>query len=271
MKKIFLIFLAGILYLSNAIGQNTDYNSIADSLSKVSGKFYDTDPKKFIELRSSAAILFKKGGNKTWEALSYQNIAFVYEEKLNKIDSAIFYVNKAIPIWTEIKDYKGLANILKYLGMLEGKIGNFSDAKTSIKKAIDLFNAEGLEAGVAVSYFDLALVFENENKLDSCLFFLNKNKAYFDMNSDTLRIFNTNNKIFEIYLKQQNYKEAKIYQESNTKLEKSEKVFWQHLLDFYKLNIQYFDIINDKEKSKMYSDKQKILRDDLTSKGVIFK
>jgi tetratricopeptide (TPR) repeat protein len=269
MRLIFLTTILFTLYLTNIFGQKTDFAAKADSLTKLSSSFYDTNPGKFIELRNSAAISFEKAGNKIWQALSYQNIAFAYEEKLKKIDSAICYVNKAIPIWIEINDTNGLANILKYLGMLQGKTGDFTNAKKSINKAILLFEKEDFISGVAVSYFDLASVYENENKLDSCLLFLNKNKHYFETNQDTLRVFNTNNKLFGIYLKEKNYISAADIYEQNSKMEKSDKVYWQHHIDFYRLCKTYFEAVKNTEKYTFYSDKYKLLFDSLTSEGVI--
>lgn len=263
------LFPAALLLALTVQGQTTDPATNADSLVRQSVPFYQTDPQKFIRMQDSAALLFEKAGNRIWQALSYQNIAFVYEEKLNNIDSAICHVQLAIPIWTGLHENKGLANILKYQGMLYGKQGRFGEAKKNISQAIELFRKEGLETGVAVAYYDLGLVYENEHKTDSCIYYINKNRAYFSQVADTFRVFNANNKLFEIYLNEKNYGPAASCYEENTRLEPSPAVFWQHLLDFYQRCIRYFEAIGNAEKVKIYKDKYDAYHKQLKAQGFI--
>ncbi len=144
--------------------------SLADSLRNAGNSFYNTNPDKCIQLLDSAATLYKLANNKKQQVYCIQNIAFTYSEKKDDYLRSISYIMKAISIWKELKSIKGEANLLKYLGMLQGKLRYFDEAKTSINNAIRLFNLAEYKAGVAVSYYDLALVYENEGLIDSCLF-----------------------------------------------------------------------------------------------------
>ena len=64
-------------------------------------------------------------------------------------------------------DTSNQANLLKYLGYLNDRLGHFHLGKIQVAKAIELFTSKNIEYGVAVSWFDLSKVYEFENKIDS--------------------------------------------------------------------------------------------------------
>ena len=270
MKFIYINFVFINLFIFNLCGQDLN-NSDADSLRNLGSSFYERNPEKCIILLDRAAILYENVGNKKQQALSYQNIAFTYFEKLDKIDSAIYFIDEAIPIWIEIQDSINLANILKYLGMLQGKKGDFSKGIESIRQAIALFNKGNFKPGIAVSYFDLASLYESANQLDSSNFYFNKNKEYFESVKDTGRIFRVNNKLFENYIKSGNLTSASEVYDRNLKLEKSNRVYWQQLIDYYRLTMKYFKLLDNVEMYNLIAEKYSQLNDSLTNQGIIVK
>lgn len=243
----------------------------ADSLKNLGTSFYDTNPEKCILLLDSAAILYENLGYKNQQALCYHNIAFAYHEKLDNIEDAIVFINKAIPIWIEIQEPINQANILKYLGMLQGKIGEFDLGRETIEKAIVLFDKVGFKAGIAVAYFDLAILYDNANQIDSSIHYFDKNKVYFESKQDTGRIFTVNNKLFEIYIKTGNFSSVSEIYESNLKLENSSRVYWQQLIDYYRISMNYFELVDNSELYYLNQEKYKQLNDKLTKQGIIVK
>lgn len=232
--------------------------------------YYKTDPNKSILYNDSAATAYAQLANKPWQAMATQNIAFAYEEKLKNTATAVLYMEKAKAIWETTGDKKGLANNLKYLGMLYGKQNNYDKAKKYINDAIRLFEEADFKAGVAVSYFDMAAVYEQAGYIDSSIQFLLKNKNYFLEEKDSSRIFLVNNKLFSSYRKTGNLPAVQSVYLENTKLEKSEDIYYQHLLDFYRLCIAYFKEQKDEATSAVFLNKEKELTDKLTREGTKF-
>lgn len=243
----------------------------ADSLMNIGLSFYESEPLKFIEFMDSAATLYAVSNNKKQLALCYQNIAFVYQEKILDLKKSEEFAIKSINFWHEINDTLKEANILKYLGLIQGELGKFAEAKSNIKSAIVKFNSKNFLAGVAVSYYDLGLVYEQEEQFDSCIYYLNLNKSFFESKHDTSRIFNVNNRLFHNYVTTKKFEEAKDIYMSNFLFEKSSKVRWNQKLDFYQFSQVYFFNINNEEMSKIYLNKYEILRDSLSQKGIYFK
>ena len=270
MKFIYLNFVLINLFIFNLCGQDLN-NSEADSLRNLGSSFYERNPEKCIILLDRAAIFYENVGNKKQQALCYQNIAFAYFEKLDKVDSAICFIDKAIPIWIEIQDPINLANIFKYLGMLQGKKGEFTKGIESIRQAVALFDKGKIYSGIAVSYFDLASLYESANQLDSSNYYLYKNKEYFESVKDTGRIFRVNNKLFENYIKSGNLTSASEVYDRNLKLEKSNRVYWQQLIDYYRLNMKYFKLLDNEELYNLNTRKYSQLNDSLTNQGIFVK
>ena len=131
MKNVFLILVFVNLFAFNFFGQES-LISKADSLRNLGRSFYDKNPARFISLLDSAAILYTQLENKKQQGYCLQNIAFAYEEKLDNVDSAISYIEKAIPIWIDIQESFNQANLLKYLGMFQWKKGKYTKGKENI-------------------------------------------------------------------------------------------------------------------------------------------
>jgi len=270
MKHLVLTLAFVNLFILTFYGQETKISE-ADSLRNIGTSFYETNPEKCIKLLENAANLYERLEQKKQQAYCYQNIAFAFNEKLDNIDSSIKYIEKAIPIWIEIQDPINHANILKYLGMLQGLKGQYVNGIETIQLAIALFEKGNFKAGIAVSYFDLAVLYQNSNQIDSSNLYLGKNKAYFETKMDTGRIFAANNKLFENSLKIKDYGTASEIYEYNLKLEKSNRVYWQQLIDYYRISMKYFKLVDNSEFYSLNQEKYRQLSEKLTQQGIIIK
>jgi len=270
MKRLCLILVFVNLFIFKFYGQEVQISE-AESLRNLGNSYYETNPENCIVLLDSAAQLYEILVNHKQQAYCYQNIAFAYNEKLENIDSSINYIEKAIPIWIEIQDPINHANILKYLGMLQGQKGQYSKGIETIRQAITLFDNGNFKAGIAVSYFDLALLYDNTNQIDSSIHYFDKNKVYFESKQDTGRIFTVNNKLFEIYIKTGNYSSVSEIYKSNLNLENSNRVYWQQLIDYYRISMNYFKLVDNSELYDLNQEKYKQLSEKLTQQGIMVK
>jgi len=117
----------------------------------------------------------------------------------------------------------------------------------------------------------LALLYDNASQLDSSIYYFEKNKAYFESKQDTSRIFGVNTKLFETYLKEENYKAASEMYESNLNMEKSSRVHWQNLIDYYKISMKYFKLVDNSELYEFNQENYKRLCEKLSQQGIIIK
>jgi tetratricopeptide (TPR) repeat protein len=266
---LFLISSKNISYVNSNLNPNDE--KIADSLMNLGQAFYNTDPLKYINLLDSAAVLYTKTDYKKKMAQCYQNISFAYQEKLQDFESAKDYAVKSISIWSENKDTLKEANMLKYLGLINGELGKYALAKSNIKSAINKFESKNYNAGIAVSYYDLALVYEKERKYDSCIYYLNLNKDFFQTYQDSFRIFNVNNRLLLNYNIINNFEEAEQLINSNLSIQKSPRVRWNLLLDFYQYSNEFYSKIKNEDLSLKYFNKYNTLKDSLIKTGIYIK
>jgi len=267
MKKFLLVLISFYLIAINLNGQESRV-SAADSLRNLGSFYYDTKPEMCISLHRAASVLYAKSGDKKQEAFCMQNIAFTFHEKLNNTDSAIYYMEKAIALWTELEEPLNRANLLKLYGMLQGKNGKYTEGITSLHEAIKIFEEKNFKAGIAVSYFDMALLFDSQKQIDSCIYYLKKNKAYFETVQDTFRIFGANNVLFEKYTSAGQLNLATNIYEDNLKMENSGQIHWQQLINFYKTSLDYSLQVNNQALYDKFLGKYKHLHDSLTNKGI---
>lgn len=248
-----------------------DKERMAMAKAKLGGFYKEKNPQKSIDYNKNAAELFSKSKNKTWTALSYQNIAFTYEEELKNYQEALKYVDKALQLWSELKDTLGEANILKYKGFLYGKIKDFSKAMIFINQAIEKFTAKNFEQGIGVCYFDKSQVYFEMGNMDSCKVYLLKSKAIFKKNNEYLRIFIVNNQLMRIYINSDDYLTAKDFFDENEKIANKNEIYWEHLLSFYEMSEVTLKRTNFLDKASIYGKKYSDLKLKLEQQGIKIK
>jgi len=188
-----------------------------------------------------------------------QNEGFYFDEKKCKYDSAKYKIESALKIWQHINDTLNQANLLKYLGYLNGRLGYFDSGKKQISGAINLYTIKKVEYGVAVSLFDLSKIYEFENKIDSAIFFSNKALNYWKQKNNSGRIVGINNNLINLFLKKKELQNSKSLIAKNNNYVVKDEIYWLQELDFYFISSQYFLKIKDKKNKKkyltLYSDK----------------
>lgn len=261
--------------------ENSDINNIEtllDSLERVSNKGIQ-DQKFIAELNEKTAFLsyekdhelsvkcfekaakyylgsehFKKAG------FCFQSAAFVYDEKIAAYQLALGKVDDALKIWEKLQDTLNEANMLKYKGMLLGKLMQFEEAKKEVNDAIKLFKQLNYEQGVAVSWFDYGIIYKYENELDSAFYFFQKAKSFWTEKNNLDRIFGINIDLLEIHFEQDEPAKFEVLYLENQEIESSQKIYHQQLRDFYEIAIVYFSKQNNTQEVVKLQEKELSLK-----------
>ncbi|MBZ0099395.1 MAG: hypothetical protein K8F30_09940, partial [Taibaiella sp.] len=143
-------------------------NVIAKKYHKAANEYFvKGDAERCIGNFLSAIELYKRSLNDRDIAICLHGIAFAYDELLHNDLEAMAYAKKSLPIHYTRRDTLELGNMLKYIGALKGRMGMYKSAKEDIHTAIAYFRQKNFEPGVAVSHYDMALVFISEKQPDS--------------------------------------------------------------------------------------------------------
>ena len=195
----------------------------------------------------------------TANARHFQDKAFEFDEMKNDYGKALEQTEKAMVIYTALKDSVNEANLLKYKGFLLGHLGQYNEGKKEIYKAAVLFGIKGRAYGVAVSQFDLSKVYEFESMIDSAIYFANQALYYWKPEADTFRILTINNQLMNLWIKSNNLNQAKKIHAVTEPLLKNTDIHWMPLIDYYFLSARLFESLKIKEASgkyeKLYTDK----------------
>ena len=235
--------------------------------------YYTQAPDKSIRYAEKAYTLFITTGNNTRAAQCLHNIAFAYDEQKHNIPEAAKYAKLAIQARTALNDTLSMANMYKYLGYLQGKMHDFPVAEKNIKEAIRLFTLKKYMAGAAVSYHNLALVYEEEHKPDSCIAnILFAKKIWIAENNDTNRLFDANNILLRVYTAENRLTEAEQAFHDNesmmngTAMQNMTRSAYE-LLDYYKISQAFFSKKNDDKMVKEYVAKYATLKESMEKEG----
>jgi tetratricopeptide (TPR) repeat protein len=231
-----------------------DYQCFTDSLTPLqiakrfqdSGSYYyDRNPRRSFTDLDSAAFYYQRADLRDKQAICLQNAGFVLQEKFNQVDSALRYTNQAIAIWRDLNSPVNEANLLKYKGLLFTFLKNYEAADTAILKAEELFSLQKNPYGVAVCWFDRAVLFQKQQLLDSSATYAIRAKAFWQTKQDTGRIFNINNLLF-------NLNPNVLLIQENERLLQAKKVYWKDIYNFYQNCIDFYNKQLQVEKAHLY-------------------
>lgn len=228
--KLALFICSLLVFQSSMLSQSVDCSRTIDSLMKTSKRSLSKENQK--ELRPCIYAIQTKGFNLAEQGCKY--------------DSARMAIEQALSIWQHINDTLNQANLLKYLGYLNGRLGYFEKAKNQIAKAIILFDLKHDESGVAVSLYDLAQVYEYENKIDSAILLTQRSLVFWKQRNVAGRIVGLNNHLINLFTKTNtNFTRADPLIGENTAHLASQKIYYLQELDFYFVTYKYYEKLRD--------------------------
>lgn len=185
-------------------------------------------------------------------AFDFQNRGQILDESKHDYAASLTLVSKAIVLFNALTDTLNEANNRKFKGYLLGRFDKFIEGKTQIAQAILLFKLKKADWGVAVSEFNLARLFELENKPDSALFYCNKAISYWKAKGDTARMFLNQNLLIHVLTKMNKLTEAILLQNISEKMAKDPDLHWQGLLDFYLVSEKLFKAAKEFRTAEFY-------------------
>jgi tetratricopeptide (TPR) repeat protein len=187
--------------LRKSLSGSKDTNSgmaLGNAFTKCGSSYYDSDPAKCLIFLKKGASFYKRANNEAKFATNLQNIAFTYEEKLQEHSLAASRLLDALSYWKKLNNELNTANLYKYMGLVQGRLKKFDLAKLYIDSALILYDHQRFDKGIAVSYFNLALVYREQKLQDSALTYLSRAKNIWTRYNDTSRLFKINNEILAI-------------------------------------------------------------------------
>ncbi len=276
LKNISLVLLvlarAGTMLYAQAIepGQlNPDsVNKLAEIYRKAGGEYYSKgEAEAAITNFMKAYELYQRGLNSKDMAICLHSIAFAYDELLHNDQQALQYVEKSIVVHRNDNDTLEMANMYKYMGMLKARMGNYATAKEDIRAAVSYFSLKNYEPGIAVSMYDMALVYINEKKADSALFYLEKAKMYWVERKNPGRIFGINNTFIELTHSINDTGKGSTLINENRQILTSGNIYFRDKLKFYYLAAKYYGN-NSMPGQPDYKGLYNRLADSLTRQGI---
>jgi tetratricopeptide (TPR) repeat protein len=250
--------------LDNIMRQFDSTNALKDTLEKAKsyrniGQIcFEEFPDHSIRFLDSAQVYFGFLKNTKEQALCLQNMAFGFDENKGNLDKGLEYANKALSLWQNMISPQNEANMLKYIGLLQGKKRQYAPAFANIHKAIALFESQKNSSGVAVCYFDMAVVYKEKTDLDSSLVCLLKAKSIWLPLDYKGRIFLVNNKLLDIYMPREATADAEKIISENDNLYASDTdkdIYWKDVDAFFKSCLTYYSANHKTELHHSYQVK----------------
>jgi|GEM_PF-2623136 len=237
--------------------------------------YYSRKPDSCIYYQLKAYELLLKAGNKKMAAICLHSVGFTYEEMKHDSKAALKYIEQSIPIHHELNDSMELGNMYKYTGMLKGKLGRYTAAHKDIDSSFYYFHSVGYMDGVAVSFYDRAIVYKSEGKTDSALIFLSRAYHYWYNESEAndqqiaSRLFNINNVRFPLLVEKNFTKLARGVLIDNDDILNSKNIYYTDRLAHYQNGAGFTGKRKKNDKPASYYQQQyRSLKDSLESKGI---
>jgi len=225
-----------LLIHTNAQTGNANEKEIELLLNKAHSKIITADEKK--ELKAFAFDIQNKG-----QRLDEQD--HDYRQALNHID-------KAIAIFSALDDTLNIANNKKFKGYLLSRFGKFSEAKAEIADAVNLFQLKNKDWGVVVSQFDLARVYEFENKIDSAVYYTDISVSFWKSKGNNSRILSSNVMLINLFIKLKQLEKARIIQKESVILATDPEMHWQGIIDLYFASMKLYKAANELNTADQY-------------------
>ncbi|WCO02736.1 tetratricopeptide repeat-containing sensor histidine kinase [Psychroserpens ponticola] len=174
-KKLTLILLT-LFCVINSHAQTSDANpsSINDIMDWLETHVDKPKDSTLIGLNSQKAIqLSKQVNNQISLAQSYRYLA-IYHKEYSKLDSSLYYFNKAKDIYSNINEDLSLANIYMDIKGFYTVKANYNQAKKFVYKALELYEKLDNQRGIALSFAHVGDLLYYENNYNEAIKYCDK-------------------------------------------------------------------------------------------------
>ncbi|MEZ4920744.1 MAG: tetratricopeptide repeat protein [Saprospiraceae bacterium] len=241
----------------------------AETYEEIAMLAYERYPGQTVSYLQQAAEFYKESKANEKAASCLLNAGCIYDERLHLADSALYFLQASIPFWEKTGNKNGKANVLKYQGVLEGKIGRLDDAKKHAQEAIDLFRETEHRPGLAVSYYDMACILDMADQPDSSLYFIEASQNIWEQQGNQERMFINNTLAMRVLTKQDKTEEALARFEINEGIRSTIDVHYIPLLSYFEAARQLLETVQDEPAQKKLEKEEKQLRKDLKRDGIV--
>jgi len=241
MRKILILVFVNLAFITLCMGQQN-----SDSL--------DVRIKVLVDKIKNKTISEAEHSELIGYVYRVQSKGFALEEKQHDFANSLIQIEKATALWEAIGDTLSIANLLKYKGVLYGKLKQFDKGKRDLNKAISLFKSKQYESGVAVSYHDYSILYDQESKIDSALFYETKAVDFWNIEHDSMRIVVSNSQFINLYLKQKKFDTAIKFVNQTDLILKQVKIPDVMALNFYYISYALYNTTKNVELAKKYKD-----------------
>ncbi|MFT3912069.1 MAG: hypothetical protein QM737_21770 [Ferruginibacter sp.] len=242
----FLIFFTGKLFAQDA-ATLLKYERRSDTLvMKLKSKAISDEEKK--ELKNIA--------------YGIQNHGQLLADQLGEYATSLKYIDKAIELFISLEDTVSEANNRKFKAFELGMLGYYPAAKAEGKTAIRLYSIKNNPAGVAVSQLDLCRVYDQEQNLDSAIYFCKLSLNYWKSTTNNFRIFGMQMMLIHLFTASKQYDDAKLIQKDCEKFIGNKDIGPRELKDLYMVLIKLYKATNQNDQEKIYRQKLKEIEND---------
>ncbi len=186
-------------------GNSSNYNNdsvVFETMELEAMQKYNESPADAIPLFQKLVEKARELGDLPKAGMANLNLAGIYEETLGDYASAVKYSKAALEDWTAVDDKKEIANVLKYLGYVQGLNNNAAEGEMNINKAIEMYEGMDYLPGVAISHLNMAKVKLHQGDLTTALEYAKMSKSYWRDTENQARMFDANLVAIDIYKQQ---------------------------------------------------------------------
>ena len=199
-SHLILTFILSTLFSCTEGSKSNKGKTVAiESLERTALDSYNSNPIESVETFKKLVVEYRGLGRSDKSAIANLNIAGIYDEKLNDYPKALSFAKASLNDWKELNDSMQIANLYKYVGLLESYNDNFDVAIDDIQKAIRLYEDLNFEEGVAVSHINMAKVLHQKGDNTSALQHYKDSKGFWRTSGNNERVFDNNLVGIEIY------------------------------------------------------------------------
>lgn len=163
-----------------------------------------------LKLAKKSLYYSQKSKIDTLQASCLHDISLIFI-KLNDLDSAFCYLNKALPIFKKYKQYYNLTASLHTMSTINRKLGYYEEAFKNIQSALLYCDTVNDRSAFATILNSKGLNFQDIGKLDSAYFFYLKSLKIYVDSKDVKAQIRTNDQIGAVLYELSRLSEALIY------------------------------------------------------------
>lgn len=169
---------------------------------------------------NNSLTCFKAHSNKRGQADALTTLGNIYEHKTDFVTGVKYYL-EAVRIYDELGDDEHELFAKRLIALYYQRNKEYAKAKDLFFKQLEYFKKKSETSGIAHSYTDLALVYQETEKFDSAIYYLNEAYQLGSKINDQYRLGIVTNNLGDIYRVKKSYGQAiSYYNESMSICEK---------------------------------------------------